>query len=270
MILYPTLEADLTCPSRYVRTRLRKEPTLAPFASTVLGKEVHERIASSLHRGVAVSQADDPLQDGLSPVHRKAFRLPRRVMLSEGEKLDSLLDRAQRSLARFEADYRPGLQGKAYQVEEFLAWNLDLDGEPVCFMGKLDLLLGQGEDQEVWDWKTGNPKNSQKQLRLYLFLVHGATGNPPRLARAVGLESGEEVVEAWSGEIIPWGYAWLRRMRENLNAALANPKALNPGPACRYCPYAHACPASAAPGRYLLDTCTGEMMEVAAGSLATG
>ncbi|RIH88969.1 PD-(D/E)XK nuclease family protein [Calidithermus roseus] len=273
MILYPTLEADLTCPSRYVRARLRKEPTLAPFASTVLGKEVHERIASSLRQGVVVSQADDPLRDvtggGGRPVHRKTFQLPRRVMLSEGEKLDSLLDRAQKGLARFEADYRPGLQGEAHRVEEFLAWNLELEGELVRFMGKLDLLLSQGEDQEVWDWKTGNPKNSREQLRLYLFLVYGATGNPPRLARAVGLESGEEVVEVWSEEVIPWGYAWLQRMRKSLSAALTNPRALNPGPVCRYCPYAHACPASAAPRRYLLDTRTGEVTEVAVESLAS-
>ncbi|RIH88263.1 PD-(D/E)XK nuclease superfamily protein [Meiothermus luteus] len=249
--LYPTLEADLACPSRYVRTQLHKEPSLAPFASTALGKEVHGRIATSLRLGL--------------PVNQGAFRLPRRVMLSEGEKLDDLLNRAQRGLARFEADYRPNLEGEAHRVEAFVEWKLELDGKPVRFVGKLDLLLGQ----EIWDWKTGNPGGSREQLRLYLFLAYGATGNPPRLARAVGLESGEEVVEPWSEEIIPWGYARLRRMQESLCTALANPKALNPGRACRYCPYAHACSASQAPGRYLLDTRTGEVTELAAQSLVT-
>lgn len=245
--LYPTLEVDLACPSRYVRARVRKELVPAPFASTVLGKEVHERIASSLRGGV--------------PVNQESFRLPRRVLLSEGEELGSLLGRAQRSLARFEADYRPDLWGEPCLVEEFLTWNLELDGELLQFVGRLDLLLGQ----EVWDWKTGSPKNGREQLRLYLFLLYGATGEPPRLARAVSLESGEEAAEAWSGEIVSWGYAWLRRVRKALEAALANPEALNPGPACRYCPYAHACQASVAPKRYLLDTRTGEVTDLAEG-----
>lgn len=267
--LYPTLEADLSCPSRYVRAKLHKELILAPFASTVLGREVHERIASSLRPGSEESKREYSAQDRLLPLLHKAFQLPRRVILSEGEDLDNLLGRAKECLLRFEADYCPRLQGEVYRVEEFLAWELELDGEPIRFVGKLDLLLGQGEDQEVWDWKTGSPKNSREQLRLYLFLVYGATGNPPRLARAVGLESGEEVVEAWSGEIIPWGYAWLRRMRKGLNTALTNPKALNPGPACRYCSYAHACPASAAPRRYLLDIRTGEVTDLLTESLTS-
>ncbi len=177
VILYPTLEADLACPSRYVRARVRKELVPAPFASAVLGKEVHERIALSLREGVQVNQG--------------GFRLPRRVLLSEGEELGSLLERAQRSLTRFEADYRPDLGGDPCLVEEFLAWNLELDEKLVRLMGKLDLLLGHGEGQEIWDWKTGSPKNSREQMRLYLFLAYGATGNPPRLARAIGLESGE-------------------------------------------------------------------------------
>ncbi len=269
MNLYPTLEAELSCPSRYARAKLHKELILAPFASTVLGGEVHQRIASSLRSGSEESKREYSAKDGPSPLLHKAFQLPRRVILSEDEDLDGLLGRAKNCLAHFETDYWPRLQGEVYRVEEFLAWELELDGEQIRFVGKLDVLLGQGKNQEVWDWKTGSPKNSREQLRLYLFLVYGATGNPPRLARAVGLEGGEEVLEAWSEEIIPWGYAWLRRMRKGLNTALANPKALNPGPACRYCSYAHACPASAAPKRYLLDIRTGEVTDLVTEGLAS-
>lgn len=239
LTLFPTLEADLACPNRYVRTHVFREEVPGPFASAALGKEVHARIARSLRRG--------------APVDLSPFRLPRRLVLSQGESLEGLLERARASLERFEAHHRPLLDGQKLWVEERLTARFTLDGRPVELKGRLDVLTEGGK---VLDWKTSSPRDPS-QLRFYLFLFHQATGKEPCEARAVGLVGGEELREAWSGEIIPWGYRRLQVLKGILEAALANPR-VNPGPACRYCPYAHACPASVAPPRRLVDTLTGE------------
>lgn len=246
VVLYPSIKGDLACPSRFTRAKVHKEHCTAPFASTVLGSKVHEHIAKSLRSGLPASQE--------IPV------LPRRLILNDGESLDRLLERAHRSIDRFNVQYRPQLITKALQVEKSLSWDVSLGGRPVRFLGKVDLILE--EDLEILDWKTGSLQGSHDQLRLYLFLVYQTTGKTPSLARAVSLESGEEVVEPWSNDIVTWGYDWLGSTKKSLDMVMANPQALNPGPACRYCPYAHACPASAAPARYLLDTRTGELEEL--------
>lgn len=238
-ILFPSLEADLACPSRYVRTYVLREEVPGPFASTALGKEVHARIARSLRQG--------------TPVDLSPMRLPRRVVLSEGEGLDGLMERAETALKRFEGDYRPLLRGQELWVEEKLVARLTLDGQPLHLHGRVDVWTDGGE---VFDWKTSAPRDPH-QLRFYLFLLHQATGTEPRTARAVDLVGGAELVEAWSPEVVRWGYQRLRAMKEAVEAALDNPRTV-PGPACRYCPYAHACPASVAPPRRLVDTLTGE------------
>ncbi len=246
LTLFPTLEADLACPSRYVRTHVFREEVPGPFASTALGKEVHARIAQSLRQG--------------APVDLRPFRLPRRLVLSQEESLDGLLERARASLERFEACHRPLLAGQALWVEERLSAEFTLDGQPLEFRGRVDVRTAGGE---ILDWKTSSPKDPH-QLRLYLFLLRQTTGKEPREARAVGLADGKELREAWSEEIIPWGYRRLQAMKEALEAALANPR-VNPGPACRHCPYAHACPASVAPPRRLVDTFTGEVRPLVPG-----
>ncbi len=231
-VLYPTLPRDLACPSRFART-LRREPVPAPFLSTVLGKQVHQRIAQALRAG--------------RPVAQSAFPLPRRVLLFESETLEGLTSRAHRALTRFEQTYRPQLQGPL-QVEVRLQHAV----EGHLLVGRLDLLT----PGMIWDWKTGSPQDSEAQLSLYLVLAR-AKGLAVREARAVGLGDGTERRVAWSDGILPWARRWVRLTHEQLRRALAHPDALNPGPACRYCPYAHACPAAQAPARWVVDTHSG-------------
>ncbi|MDW8443738.1 MAG: hypothetical protein RML45_05095 [Acetobacteraceae bacterium] len=108
-LLYPSIGSDLACASRYVRAKVYKELCPAPFASTVLGVKVHERVAESLRSGL--------------PVDREAFQLPRRLMINSGENLENLIGRAERSLNRYDSHYRPYLLGKALRVEERLSWS---------------------------------------------------------------------------------------------------------------------------------------------------
>ena len=87
-----SLEPILLCPRRYHLEKVRREPQLAPFAASELGKLVHRRIAASLRFG-------EPADEG-------SFHLPRRVLLRQGEDLEELVWRAHSALAFYNVKCR--------------------------------------------------------------------------------------------------------------------------------------------------------------------
>lgn len=253
--LYPTLEDSLVCPSRYWRAVIGRETVAGPFASTAFGQEVHSRVAASLRTKQAVN--------------RQPIKLPRLLMLQNETELLELSKRAFNCLTDFEHNYRPELMGSNLRlgIEQTLSYDIEMQGESLRFVGKVDLLVEQGNEVEIWDWKTGSPQGSRRQLRLYLFLYYLATGKTPTKAQAVGLGTGEMVQENWSGEVLQFGYTWLGDTLRALKEATIDPKVLRPGAACRYCPYGSSCGASQAPQRVLFDTRDNRVIEPVGESL---
>jgi CRISPR/Cas system-associated exonuclease Cas4 (RecB family) len=239
-----TGENELACPYRYVRTRLYEGYILAPFASSWFGQKVHERIARSLRFGL--------------PVDGRPFWLPPKLVLQEGESLQELVRRADLSLQRFEREIRPSLVGKPLTVEERFAWNFWLGERPVRLVGKFDVVVHGADGDEILDWKTGSVAGSQEQLRYYLVLYRRSTGRVPQVARAIGLESGENLVEPWDERLEEWAVSRVAAMVGMMQLALEAPDRKEPGPRCGYCPFANACAVSIAPRRYLVDTRTGQ------------
>lgn len=237
-----TGESELACPYRYVRTHLQEEYILAPFAASWVGQKVHERIARSLRYSL--------------PVDERPFWLPPKLVLQEGENLQELVRRAELGLQRFEREIRPSLANKSLFVEERFEWDFWLGAQPIRLVGKLDVVV---EGAEVLDWKTGSVTGSQDQLRYYLVLYRRSTGRVARVARAIGLETGETLEESWNDDLEDWVMTRVTAMVELKRRALEEPDRRDPGFQCGYCPFATACPASIAPPRYLVDTRSGRI-----------
>ncbi|MDR5702616.1 MAG: PD-(D/E)XK nuclease family protein [Armatimonadota bacterium] len=244
-IFSATGESELACPYRYVRTHLQEEYILAPFAASWFGQKVHERISRSLRYGL--------------PIDERPFWLPPKLVLQEGEDLQELIRRANAGLQRFEREIRPSLLGKSLSIEERFVWDFWLEGRPVRLVGKMDVVVTGAEVDEILDWKTGDVAGSQDQLRYYLVLYHRSTGKVAQRARAIGLETGDTLEESWDEELEEWAMTRVATMVELKLRTLEKPDQREPGPQCRFCPFASTCPASVAPSRYLVDTRTGQI-----------
>ena len=251
-----SLESVLRCPRRFHLERVRRERVLAPFASSVLGRAVHQRIAASLRR-------DEPADE-------RTFRLPKRLLLQRGETLGDLTWRAQNALAFFNAKCRAWLGEQRvshlehliehrveYRVEYHVARPSALEGETVQVSGIFDLIFTSVKGDVLIDWKTGSAQRSADQLRFYLGLRFLETGRAPRQAEAVGLSAGDSLYVEWDETLPRWFEGRLERLKRDLGACHTR-KAV-PGRHCTYCPYAQGCDVSEATDRYLLDTRTGEV-----------
>jgi CRISPR/Cas system-associated exonuclease Cas4 (RecB family) len=245
--LYPTLRTELTCPSRYTRSKVRREPIPAPFASSIYGKVAHQRIAQSLCLG--------------KPPDHVPIALPARVMLNDGEDLEALSDRAMDSLHYWEQKCLPWLeQLEVLAVEHRTVWSLERHSKRVRFSGVLDLIVRTPKGQLIVDWKTGSLQGAQEQLAFYLILHYQETGCCGLQAEAISLSSGEVEGIHWQPEYEGWVLSQLDEMLGALETIQAHPDKVMPGPHCRYCPYAHDCPASCAGQRRVVSTRTGEIM----------
>ncbi len=239
-----SLSHTLRCPRRFHSEKLQKEPVLAPFASSTLGREVHVRVAASLHRG--------------TPADERSFRLPKRVLLQAGENLDDLVWRAHCALSFYNAKCRAWLARKTTTcVEHYVSRPYPLQSETVQVSGIFDLVLSSAKGDVLIDWKTGSAQRSEDQLKFYLMLRFLETGRRPRHAEAVALGTGEPLCIVWDSEVEPWFEDKLEAMRRDL--AACHTRAAVPGFHCTYCPYAQRCEASEAPNRWVLDTFTGEV-----------
>ena len=242
--LSPSLNAVLRCPRRFHLEKLRRARTLAPFASSALGQEVHRRIAQSLREG--------------APADEGALTPPRRVLLQAGETLDSLIWRAQCALTLYNVKCRAWLQAHPVKaVEHYCRQPYQSGAEQVTVSGIFDLILASDEGDVLVDWKTGGADRSETQLKFYLVLRFLETGQPPRRAEAISLSTGRSLTVPWTpdlplwfGEMVASMMRWLEACREDTPEA---------GGHCRYCPYAYGCEHSEAPGRTLSDTFTGEV-----------
>ena len=245
-----SLESVLRCPRRFHLEKVHRERVLAPFASSVLGREVHRRIAVSLRHG-------EPADEG-------SFALPKRVLLPKGETLDDLTWRAQHALTFFNVKCRAWLgEQRLRHVEHYIVQPVELGGATVQVSGILDLIFTSAEGDVLIDWKTGSAQRSEDQLRFYLGLRFLETGRAPRQAEAVGLSAGDSLCVGWDEDLPAWFGGKLEQMHTNLGAC--HTQAAVPGRHCTYCPYAQGCEVGEAPERYLLDTHTGELTEMVYG-----
>lgn len=226
-----SLSQTLRCPRRFGLEKLQKEPVLAPFASSVLGGEVHARIAAGLRNR--------------EPADERPFRLPKRVLLHAGESLDDLIWRAHTALTFYNAKCYAWLCARnVYRVENYISRSYKLEGEIVQVSGILDLVLSTPEEDVLIDWKTGSAQRSEDQLKFYLMLRFLETGRRPRHAEAVALGTGEPLCIPWDDSVEPWFARKLERMRRDLGACSTG-EAVS-GTHCSYCPYAHRCELSEA------------------------
>ena len=247
--LSPTLASTLTCPRRTTLERVERARTVAPLAASALGRAVHARIARSIRDG---READT-----------SAFRLPKRVLLREEDDLEGLLWRARQSLSFFNVRCRPWLGAHdILAVERFITWQLVRKGRPIRFIGKLDLVVRTPGGVLVVDWKTGGLEGCEDQLHFYLALRHQETGETELSAQAVSLSAEKTVEVGWDEELSGWALNRVDDMLGRLEAVRAEPYRAEPGRGCHYCPYAHACEASSAGKRSVLDTWSGEVVRL--------
>ncbi len=245
-----SLGSVLRCPRRFHLEKVRRERVLAPFASSVLGREVHRRIAVSLRHG-------EPADEG-------SFALPKRVLLPKGETLDDLTWRAQHALTFFNVKCRAWLgEQRICHVEHYIVRPVGLGGATIQVSGILDLIFTSAEGDVLIDWKTGSAQRSEDQLRFYLGLRFLETGRAPRQAEAVGLSAGDSLCVTWDEDLLAWFGGKLERLKRDLEAY--HTQEAVPGRHCTYCPYAQGCEVGEAPERYLLDTHTGELTEIVHG-----
>jgi PD-(D/E)XK nuclease superfamily len=214
----------LSCPRRYTLEYLRREPTLAPFASSVFGSQVHADIQAQLA--------------GQPPPSR---RLPARLLLHPGTSLDRFQARAEQAMHTF-TKLRPGL------IEVFA--ELPLDG--VTLRLRVDYLYKRGGTLQLVDWKTGADSPARLQLGTYLSWAHHAFGTTRAHGQVVNLSNGHTTDLAYSAALdteVRSHYQVAARQLDHLDADITAP-----GPACRYCPYAWSCPAVSETSYGLLNT----------------
>lgn len=237
--LFPSLEGQLLCPSRYWRGNVLRELVQAPLARFFAGRWVHQCIAMALQ--------GHPL-DPYRPIP-----WPRQVMLNDGEDLGSLESHAHSALERFAREYLGWLRARGAVAEERLETGLEVLGRPVVLSGRVDARVGS----RVWDWKTGSLEGCADQLQEYLFLLYQRGQNPAQ-ACAVNLHSGEQHVEAWDEHLIEVILDRLKSRLEGLLRITPEHHPPRPGRHCRFCLYAPACPESQSPRRFVVNTRTGE------------
>ena len=241
-----SLESVLRCPRRFYLERVRRERVVAPFASSYFGKRVHQRIATSLRTNL--------------PADTSAFRLPRRLLLQGGETLDDLAWRAQNALTLFNLKCRLWLRDKEIKhVEHYLLQPYRSGDVDIKVSGILDLILTSRKGDTLIDWKTGSAHESEDQLKFYLMLRYLETGREPRHAEAISLSTGEPLCVEWSEAIPRWFEGRLLEMSRRVERCQDDAEVAEAGRHCTYCPYAHACDQSEAPGGCVLDTFTGEV-----------
>ena len=247
-----SLTATLACPRRYTLERVERRLVPAPFVSSFLGRRVHQRVARSLRED--------------EPASLESFRLPRRLLLREGDDVNTLLHRATESLHFFNRKGRPWVEGHTLlHTEHFISVPLRGCGLPLWGSGKLDAILEMRRGELIVDWKTGALAQPTAQLRFYLELRRLETGCDALRAEALSLSSGESVVVAWDEGTHGWFQEHVYEMVARLEDARTHPDRLVPGTHCGYCPYAHGCEASEAGPRRVLDTETGEVTHLEPG-----
>lgn len=239
--LFPSLDNQLLCPSRYWRGTVLRELVHAPLARSFTGCWVHQRIAMALQ--------GHPL-DPYRPIP-----WPQQVMLNDGEELESLEFHAHSALERFSREYLGWLRARGAVAEERLETGLEVLGRLVILSGRVDARVGN----EVWDWKTGSLEGCEDQLQEYLFLLYQRGQNPTR-ARAVNLCSGEQRIEAWDGNLVEVILDRLKSRLEGLLRITPDHHPPRPGRHCRSCPYVQTCPESQGPRRVVVNTRTGEVI----------
>ena len=246
MNLSPSLKHSLACPKRFHLEKIRRHRTLAPFASTHLGHEVHKRIANGLRSQTPASTA--PLT------------LPRRIFLQDEEELGELYHRAHTCLSLFNNKVLPYIaQYKVCSVEQRLCTQVNLDHTSYSLTGVIDCVMQTPKGKHIIDWKTSSLRGSEAQLKFYLALVYLESHERKLSAEAISLSSGESQAIEFSSELKNWLKEYLRALISDLKNSES--QEAKPGSHCKYCPHAQACEVSKAPKRILLDTWTGEIVE---------
>jgi hypothetical protein len=196
----PNLHTILSCPKRFYLERVLRRNIPAPFASSVMGQEVHKRIAKSLRTSSPVSTAPLPL--------------PRRVILGQDQDLEELMDRAQQALYRFNACREWLGQYETVAVEHRITLPYFCGAGFVQVGGVIDLILKTPQGEVLIDWKTGS--YAAEQLKFYLLRYY-ETLEPPKHAEAISLGTGESLcVVHWEESLNEWFEEMVMQMQGRL------------------------------------------------------
>lgn len=243
MNLSPSLSYSLKCPKRFSQEQQRI-PTIATFASSHLGREVHKRIAQSLKQNQVASTT--------------TLNLPRRIILQENETLSELETRAQNALEFFNNKCLSYLkQNIVTHIEHKIETIYQLKKSTLTLTGVIDCIIKTPNQEHIIDWKTSSATYSQNQLRFYLMLRQLETKQAPKSAEAISLSQQNSHNETSTSNLEDWFKTYLEQMQQDLKASQT--QQAKSGKHCKYCPYAHTCDNSEAPKRQLLDTWTGEV-----------
>jgi PD-(D/E)XK nuclease superfamily len=246
--LYPTLEQALSCPKRYTLEKVERKEIKASFMTSELGRQVHGRIAHSLRSN--------------SPANERAFCLPRRLLLNQGESDDTLMTRAYACLEHFNNYCRPWLaEVEVVATEHKLSSSLSWFDEDIKMSGVIDAIVKLPDGTTLLlDWKTGGLSGADEQLRWY-FALYGMNNPETQLAaRAINLFSSETYVVKDFATPQSWLATKVKALLSSFKLAQENKDKAVAGQQCHYCPYAGGCGSSKAKPRVVLDTFTGEVL----------
>jgi hypothetical protein len=249
--LYPTLEQTLSCPKRYTLETVQRKEILAPFMTSELGSQAHNRIAHSLRAG--------------KPANVQEFSLPRRLLLNYGENAEAPMTRAYECLHNFNEYCRPWLTGfEVVAVEQKISTTVNWFEESVTLSGRIDAVLRIPEGGLLLlDWKTGGMIRTDEQLKWYVALYEMNDPDCVLEARALNLLSSETVVVKDFEKPQTWLYEKVKALLTLLNLAKQQPMKAVAGQQCHYCPYTEGCSPNVAKPRTMLDTFDGEVMTLA-------
>lgn len=246
--LYPTLAQTLSCPKRYTLEKVQRKEILAPFMTSELGRQVHNRIAHSLRSN--------------KPANESELCLPRRLLLSQGESPDTLMTRAYACLEHFNNYYRPWLaEFEVVAVEHKIVSRLSWFDEAITISGVIDAVVKTPDGVLLLDWKTGSMAGVDEQLRWYFALYCMDQPETQLEARAINLFSSETYVVKDFATPQSWLANKVRALLSSFKLAQENKHKAVAGRQCQYCPYAEGCGSSTAKARVMLDTFTGEIIQ---------
>lgn len=210
-------------------------------AATVTGTLVHSAL-ESLYRTPAAERTEQRAQELL---HGQATRLFGDPVYAGFRSDDTIHQRATAAVANvFVLEDPTVVEVHGEDLEASIA--TEIDG--VSFVGRLDRRTRTGVCR-VSDYKSGQrpapPFLPDKLAQLYLYAAAvDACGDPADEVELMFLGSGHRTRRPIYPAVLGHARAMLRQMRTDSEQALADRQFVaSPGPLCRWCKFARACPA---------------------------
>jgi CRISPR/Cas system-associated exonuclease Cas4 (RecB family) len=246
---FSSLNLYRTCPLRWFYRYRLGLPEESVSSALVFGASIHHSIEHHFRELLAGNPP--PSTATLLAKYWEGWRErnSEEIRFGKGEDLDSFGDLAQRTLAAFQASDVARPAGQILAVEEELRGSV-IPGCP-DLLGRVDLIVDEGDALIICDWKTARSRWSQEQaeaaseqLLLYSELAKDfAPGKPVKLEFAILTKAREPVVDRHLMPVDPAQVARTKQVVERVWRAIEletfypAPSAMN----CPSCPYRDQC-----------------------------